>query len=172
MFWGTFYHFLRSNTTFSGVLKIFFPAEGLYSLQINIRHNCSIKYSKLSARLWPKQWKYNTFTSVHLAGEINSFLDFKIENGIGVTCRDASASKNTFAPYYNYVHWRNLQNLAWPEPRPVCEQNIVILLSMNSMMFLGANPCPWQLEIPSLRNSCPLAPDQPRATSASGQIAQ
>ena len=28
-------------------------------------------------------------------GDINSFLDFKIENGIGVTCRDASASKNT-----------------------------------------------------------------------------
>lgn len=72
------------------------PAEGTYLLQINIRQKCLVKHFKLSVRMWPKQWKYNTFTSVHLAREINSFLDFKIENGIGVTCRDASASKNTY----------------------------------------------------------------------------
>ena len=36
------------------VIWIFFfsaPAEGTYLLQINIRQKCSVKYSKLSARL-------------------------------------------------------------------------------------------------------------------------
>ena len=80
-----------------GQIFVSAPAEGTYLLQINIRQKYLVKHFKLSVRLWPKQWKYNTFTSILLAGEINSFLDFRFSSARDVwtiDCQVVSLSKS------------------------------------------------------------------------------